>query len=142
MPKLPKDKEMICVYIDKSLAAKLRDLVKMKYEKFSGGLSKEVEDALRSWLAAHTSSTQILASKANPQPRTARVWGDVRAYLTRKYSKYYPAVLSGMTIPEGYIVEAICALRGDDDRTVKKWLGKFEKYHLIKRIGPAAYEVV
>jgi hypothetical protein len=143
MPKIPKDKTLLQVYIDKSLASSLRSLVKMKYESFRGGLSKEVEDALRSWLAAHTSSTQILVSKAaNPQPRTARVWEEVKQYLRRKYPKSYPAVISGMTIPASYIIEAISSLRGDDERTVRKWITRFEQHHLLKRIGAAAYEVI
>ena len=142
MPKIPKNKEMICIYIDKSLASGLRNLIKMKYESFRGGLSKEVEDALRSWLAAHTSSTHVSVSKANPQPRTARVWEEVKQYLRKKYPHSYPAVISGMTIPASYIIEAICSLRGDDERTIKKWITRFEQHHLLKRIGAAAYEVI
>jgi uncharacterized membrane protein len=53
MPKLPKDKAGLYVYVDKQVADKLRKLVLIKYKTIYGHLSWEVEQALRAWIADH-----------------------------------------------------------------------------------------
>jgi len=49
MPRLPKGKVQLNIYLDEELVKKLRSVVKAKYESLRG-VSKEVELALRAWL--------------------------------------------------------------------------------------------
>jgi hypothetical protein len=50
MPRLPKGKVLLQVYVSEDLAKKLKSVVKEKYESLRGGLSQEVELALKAWL--------------------------------------------------------------------------------------------
>jgi hypothetical protein len=50
MPRLPKGKVLLQVYVSEDLAKKLKSVVKEKYESLRGGLSQEVEQALRAWV--------------------------------------------------------------------------------------------
>ena len=94
MPKLPKGKTYLYVLIDEKVVDDLRKLVKMKYDSLRGGLSHEVEQALRAWLAAHTKGTQTLAMKVNPQPKVLVVWEQVKEYLRRVYD--YEGLVTGL----------------------------------------------
>jgi len=142
MPKLPKGKVQLLAYIDENLYKELRQLIKMKHEELRGALSKEVEDALRAWIAAHRSahaqSAQI--SRVNPAPRIARAWEQVREYLRSAYG--YEAVITGSQIPKKLLINAIAAVRGSDPRTIRKWLSLFEHFKLIKWIAPNVVEVI
>jgi hypothetical protein len=140
MYKIPKGKVRISVLIRKEIADKLWELIKMKYEKPHGMLSYEVEQALQAWLAAHTSGTQILAMKANPQPKIVRVWDQVKHFLRERYG--YVGFPTGAQIPKIHVIEAIAAVRGDDRRTIEGWLERFQKFKLLKPISPNVYEVV
>jgi hypothetical protein len=54
MPKVPKDKVGVYIYIDKDLMKRFRELVKAKHELLHGALSYEVEQALAHWIMEHT----------------------------------------------------------------------------------------
>jgi hypothetical protein len=140
MYKIPKDKEALHVLISKEVMRKFREIVKMKHENLRGALSYEVEQALQAWIAAHTKGTQILASKANPQPRTVRVWEQVKQFLKERYG--YAGLVTGVQIPKAHVIEAIACLRGDDRRTIDGWLERFQKYKLLKPISPNVFEVI
>jgi hypothetical protein len=140
MYKVPKGKVRICALVRKEIVDKLWELIKMKYERPHGAFSYEVEQALQAWLAAHTRGTQVLASKANPQPRTVRVWEQVKQFLKERYG--YAGFVTGVQIPKAHVIEAIACLRGDDRRTIDGWLERFQKYKLLKMISPNVFEVV
>jgi hypothetical protein len=140
MYKIPKDKTALHVLINKEVARRFRELVKMKHENLRGALSYEVEQALQAWLAAHTSGTQVLLKKTNPQPRTARVWEQVKQFLKERYG--YVALGAGAQVPKAHVIEAIACLRGDDRRTIDGWLERFQKYKLLKAISPNVFEIV
>jgi len=140
MPKLPKGKVRLEVLISEDVAKKFYELVKMKHENLRGALSYEVEQALRNWIAAHTSSTQILAKKSNPQPKALVVWERVKEYLKRRLD--IPTIVAGMQVHKSFLIEAIAAVRGEDPRTIRKWLDKFIEYKLVKPLGPNVYEVI
>jgi len=137
---LPKGKAYLCVLIDEKVVRDLRKLVKMKYNTMHGGLSWEVEQALRNWLAAHTQSTHVSAMRVNPQPKTLLVWEQVKAYLRRRFG--YAGFMTGVQIVSDHLIQAIAAVRGDDERTIKKWIKKFQEGKLIKQISFKVYEVI
>ena len=117
MYKIPKGKVRICALISEDVAKKLRELVKMKYDTMHGGLSWEIEQALRAWLATHTESTQVSATRANPQPKVLTVWEQVKDWLRRAYGYAYLA--TGAQVPREHLVKAISAVRGSDPRTIR-----------------------
>jgi len=140
MYKIPKDKAQLHVLVSKDVVRDLRELVRMKYESLRGGLSWEVEQALRAWLAAQKIGTKFLATKLNPQPKAAAVWEQVKDWLKKTYG--YVGFMTGVQIPRDHLVAAIASLRGCHPRTIKTWLENFQRYGLVKQIGPKVYEVV
>jgi hypothetical protein len=152
MPKLPKDKVLLQAYVSKDLLKKFRELVVMKHDKFHGSFSYEVEQALAHWLLEHAraqspattppsqvNGLQLEVRKLNPPIRYLRVWLEVKKYLEEKmlydFTKYRQVHIDDLKM-------AIGAVRGDEARTLRRWLGSFEKYGILKRISPKFYEVV
>jgi hypothetical protein len=155
MYKIPKDKVALHVLINKEVLKKFKELVKMKHDNFRGTLSYEVEQALLHWLLEHAraqppaaiptippsqaSGLQLEARKLNPPARFFKVWLEVRKYLEEKmlydFTKYRQIHIDDLKI-------AIGAVRGDEARTLRRWLGSFEKYGILKKISPKFYEVV
>jgi len=54
----------------------------------------------------------------------------------------YELVVSGVQIPRKHLVEAIVAVRGGQERTVRRWLREFEEFHLVKWVSPHVCEVM
>ncbi|MBM3157433.1 MAG: hypothetical protein FJ004_09140 [Chloroflexi bacterium] len=135
MPKLPKGKKAICVYIEAEFLTKFIEMVKRNNEGFFG-LSAEVEDALRSWYAIKNThhDTQI---KLNPSPKSYAVMRHIKEYLKQKYGGFTPQQVSSRDLKE-----AISAIRGNDRRTISKWLREFLKYGQIKVLNPNVYELL
>jgi len=136
------DKVQLKVYLPRSLVEELKRLALAKYGKFHGAISYEVEQALGVWLATHTQNhtKQLTLNSANPQPRVFKVWNQVKAYLREKFG--YDSIFPQQLIPRKHIVEAIAAIRGDDERTIQKWLNSFQKYQVLKWISGEVYEVL
>ena len=81
--------------------------------------------------------TQIfeIKNKVNPQPRVFSVYKNVKEYLKKQGIEYQ------CTLEK--LVEAISFTRGNDRRTVRKWLNEFSKYRCIKEISPGKiYELM
>ena len=121
------------VWIKEETDKKLRELINQKYKFYERGtLSNEVDEALRYWIKAHTNAQKI--NKINPKPRIYKVWSEVRKELVK----------------EGYIQQvplrelrrAIALIRGNDYRTIRKWLITFRRFKLIKEIAPQIYEII
>jgi len=136
------DKVQLKIYLPRNLVEELKRLTLSKYGKFHGALSYEVEQALGVWLATHTQNhtKQLVINTANPQPKVFKVWNQVKAYLKEKFG--YNSIFPQQLIPKKHIIEAITAIRGNDERTIQKWLNNFQKYQLIKWIGGEVYEVL
>jgi len=135
---IPKNKAQLLVYIDKKVLEDLRRLVKAKYDGMRG-ISWEVENALRNWIAMHMEGKEIKARRVNPAPRVFMVWRQVRDYIEGKYGKY---LFYGEQVSRSRIVEAIKNVRGFDNRTVKKWLNAFIGSGILKPIAPEVFEVL
>jgi hypothetical protein len=125
------------VYLDPFLAQKFRQFVAEQYGKVSHGLlSFEVAQALQAWMSTHKSTqTQLVHLPPNPIPNVFMVREQVKTYLkdTLGYDQIYK-------IPKSHLILAISALRGTDQRTIKKWIKLFEKYKVIKWVTPAYVE--
>jgi hypothetical protein len=134
------DKAVLRAYVSKEIYDQIRDLAWAKYGRFRGALSYEVEQALRVWLATHTQNAHKLLNAANPQPKVARVFNQVKKFLEENLG--YVAIIPGQQIPRKHIMMAIANVRGPDDRTVKKWFDAFLANKLIKMITPELYEVL
>jgi uncharacterized protein YcgL (UPF0745 family) len=139
MPKLPKDKVGVYLYIDRKLFEQFKRLCFQKYEKFHGALSYEVEQALQSWIALHTQDTHKVGA-VNPQPRVYKVFNQVKEVLKERFG--YSAIVPQLQIPRIHLVEAITCVRGVDERTVNTWMSRFQKFKLIKHVGGELFEVL
>lgn len=142
MPRLPKGKIGVYIYVDERLWDEFRRLAFMKHDAFHGVLSYELEQAIQAWLAQHThKNTQILVpNKVNPQPKVYKVFNQVKEYLKQTYG--YAAIVAGQQVPKVHLQSAIMAIRGADDRTVEKWMDRFLKAKLIKWVAGELYEIV
>jgi hypothetical protein len=145
---LEKVKKKVNLYLDGELWEEFKKLAFMKHGNFHGALSWELEQALRAWLAAHRARVEsaqgaqatLQASHVNPPPRTAKVWAQVKEYLRGRFG--YEVVVSGVQIPRKHLIEAIVAVRGGQERTIRRWLREFEAFHLVKWISPHVCEVI
>jgi len=131
-----KGRRKVTVYIDEKILEDLYSIIKVKYEGLTG-LSIEVEEALKYWIAAHTKDAQIVTEKVNPQPQVFRLKIQIEKYLRDKYNYEYL-----YQVPVVHIAEAIKALRGSDKRTIKKWLEELEKSRIIKWINQNVVEFI
>ena len=134
------DKAVLRAYVSKEIYDQIRDLAWAKYGRFRGALSYEVEQALRVWIAQHTQEAHKLLNAANPQPKVAKVFNQVKKFLEENLG--YVAIIPGQQIPRKHIMMAIANVRGPDARTVKTWFDAFLANKLIKMITPELYEVL
>lgn len=134
-------KVRIQAWISDEIDAKFRKFIQQKYKKYERGLlSYEVESALQAWIIQHTNSqTQLdIKIKPNPTPSSARVYREVKAYI----SGHYDVEFTGNTqLHEKFIIEAITTLRGNDPRTIKSWMQTFERMGLIKILARPMWEM-
>jgi len=137
MPRTPKGKVGVYIYVDEKIWQEFRDLVRQKHDEMYG-LSIEVEEALRNWLRMHTQmhTKTLVPNKVNPTPKVHQVYRQIKEYLRQKYGFVYQQV------PRRDIVEAISAIRGSDPRTIKKWFKQLLQYRLIKNIAGEVFEIV
>jgi len=152
MPKLGKGKVGLYVSISEEVLKKFKELVRMKHDRLRDALSYEVEQALAYWLLEHTHTNspatcppsqvgglKLEVRRLNPPIRYLKVWFEVKKYLEERllydFSKTRQVHVDDLRV-------AIGAVRGGDERTLKRWPETFEKYGILKRISPKFYEVV
>ena len=125
------------VYLDRDLIEEFHRFIAEQYGKVQHGMvSFEVEQAIRAWLSTHKCTQTALSHQPpNPSPRVFLAREAVKAYLRDRFG--YDSIYK---VPKSQIIEAIGAVRGVDDRTVKKWIRLFEKFHLLKWITPSVVE--
>jgi hypothetical protein len=131
------DKVQVKVYLPKSLAKKLRELIFQKYGSYKGGLlSYEVEEAVRRYISAHTNVTQI-PKGSNPIPKIHIVKEQIKEYLRQKYG-----YLMTNQVLTKHFEEAIINLRGADPRTKDKWVKALIAAGVLKILGPYQVELI
>ena len=136
------DKKQLKVWIPRELDTKFRELIQQKYTKFERGiLSYEAEMALRHWLSLHTKAQKDIVDRnlPNPTPKVRLVFASIKDYLL---SNYYYELTPGQQITTTHLKLAIENVRGNDPRTILKWLKSFHKNGLIKSVTSATWEII
>jgi hypothetical protein len=137
---LPKKK--VNLYINTEIWNEIKRLAFQKHENFHGALSTEVEEAFTNWIALHTQNhTKGTAiNKINPQPKAYNVFTQVKEYMKQNYG--YVSISSGQQVPDIHLVGGIAAVRGDDPRTLSKWIKSFIQFKIIKKVSKKVFEVI
>lgn len=132
-------KDQLKVYLPRDLIKEFREFIATFYGTHEHGMiSFEVEQALRCWLSTHKGAQIALTNKsANPTPNVFIVREAVKRYLQERFG--YDSIYK---VPKQQVIEAISAVRGTDERTIKKWIRLFEKFHVLKWITPNVVEFV
>jgi len=116
-------KEPMLVWISKDLKDELYSVVKAKYQGLRGGLSLEVEEALKFWLREHAHTN----AHKNVDPRLSRVEQKLMAILKIMRDQ---GLVQQFTKRD---FEVACAkVAGSDPRTIKKYLNWAERLGLIR----------
>jgi len=160
--RLPRGKVQLNIIIDEKVANELYNLVKIKYQGLKGGLSYEVEEALKNWLALHAQNARKNGDpERNPYngfetvevrqnnlgssvgltvpSKVHQAFDQVKEYLRTKYGyEFFP----GQQVHFKLLREAIAATRGSDGRTIERWLNTFSLFGLIKPISPNVWEIL
>jgi hypothetical protein len=118
--------------LNKELWEKFKEFAFNQHKKFKGALTYEVEEALRFWIATHTNAQTT--NKINPNPKVYIIWQQVKGILREK--GYW------LQAPLKEIRNAIALVRGNDYRTIRKWLIEFKNFKLIKEVSPQIYEII
>ena len=97
--------------------------------------------ALRHWIALHTNAQTDLDTKPmpNPTPKVQLVFAQIKEYLL---SNHYFQLVPGQQVPRLHLIKAIENVRGNDKRTVQKWLKSFHRNGLIKPVTSATWEIM
>jgi len=134
MPRVPKGKKRIEIYISEEIYRKLMEYVSAVASsegRIRGVLSEVVEAALQEYLAPRLQHTKL---HTNPSLRIRKVYGQILQAI---------ASIRGGLPPDGIIHEKILSLaisevRGSDPRTVEKWINILMRAGLLKIIGGVA----
>ena len=133
MPRLPKGKKGIYIYLDEGVYEKLMELVKRKYNGLRGALSAEVQDALVHWIEEHAQEAHKLG-RANPGlPRAQLMAREIIRYLKSK------GFISQCSIND--LTRAIEATRGSDPRTIRKWIRFLIRHKYIRPVNHRIFEI-
>jgi len=138
MPRVPKGKKMMGVYISEEILEIFKQIVKQKHPDMYG-LSAEVEDAMRLWIKQHTHehTLPLQIEKVNPAPRYFQRWLLVRKRLDYEYGGEIPHQIARSDLEDAIMKEI-----GSDRRTIMKYLRLFQRLGLIKIISAGIVEVV
>ena len=124
-------KTKLCVLIDEKVWEEFKKLALSKHNYKHGAISWELEEALRNWVATHTNAQSRCT---NPDPRVYAVWREVREVLN-EWGFFQQTTLANLT-------KAIALVRGNDPRTIRKWLRAFKQFKLVKELAPQIYEII
>jgi transposase-like protein len=144
-----KEKIEVTLRIDTELYERFVEDATIEHGKFSEEvLTHEVENAMRLWLDQVARShgggladrmRRESTTMAAGQSRVIRVFNQVKLYLARRYGII---LLPGDRVSLRHLQEAIRAVRGIQDTTVRNWLRAFEEMGLIRPVGTSAWEVL
>jgi len=127
-------------YIDAELYEQFRKAVTLRYQGYRwGAYSRAVEEAIRQWLAETTPDyEEKVISKERNDSKVVQVYGQVKRYLLQNY---YVDLRPGDRVPLGHLREAIMAVRGVHEVTVRRWLRAFHEVGLIRPAGTSVWEL-
>ena len=134
MPNVPRGKKFIQVYISEEIYNKLIDIIKTKYSKLHGALSKEVEEALKLWLRVQSSAAETNAYIFPVAPKVHRGLEKIFKAL-KELGFFHQFTLNDW-------IKACAMTVGHDPRTYKKYLKYALMFNKIKRVSGDVYQFV
>ena len=121
-------------YIPEELRVEFVNIVKSKYRSLHGGLSFEGEAALRSWVNTHKEHTQLVPIVMNPSYPHVHVIMDQIVLVLKETYGYQ------CSVPD--LKKVIGKIRGNDERTIKRWTKQLFDEKKIKWLNAMILEVV
>jgi hypothetical protein len=135
MPKVPKGKKMLLVYIDEKLYEELWNHIKSFYPgSIHGLLSVEVQNAIAHWLNEKKYQTH---TKVRMNPAIPKVQQKIDSIIRWLKENGY---VNQFTVRDWTI--ACSHTVGADPRTVNKYLNLAEKLGRVKHIVGSVYEII
>jgi len=135
VPKVPKGKKGIYIYLDEEVYDGLIALIKQKYTGLHGVLSSEVQHAIAHWIQQHESTLTQTTHKINPAiPRSHLA---ANAIVNRLRERGFHVQCSKWDL-----VKAIEVERGSDPRTVTKWMKFLVRNGYLKWLNPNVLEIL
>lgn len=130
------DKVQLLLWVDAETNTKFRQLIQQKYNQYERGLlSYEGNEALKQWVLLHTKTHKFDEAKVDSRhSKIRRVYEKVKRYIHRNYYGY-EGEITGRTVPMSQVRLAVMNIRGSDDRTIKKWIERFDQNNLIRLNG-------
>jgi hypothetical protein len=128
-------------YIDAELYENFRKAVILRYEGYyHGAYSRAIEEAIRLWLGGTTPDyEEKVISNKTANSKVVEVFNQVKQYLLQvRYMDLPP----GSKVPLTHLQEAIMAVRGVHERTVRRWLRAFHEVGLAKPVGPSVWQLL
>lgn len=137
--KLPDGKSSLTVLLRQETLTNFRKFISQKYGKYKGGLlSLETELAIQSYLSEHKLDTNTYTTSVpNPLPNYQIVKEQVREYLKTRFG-----YTQTFQINKNHLIQAIGAVRGQDNRTMRKWMKIFENNGVLKFLGTNQVELI
>ena len=136
------DKIQFKVYISANVVERFKRMISIKYPAYKQGLmSREVEEAMTRHIGIFNTqahSTQIPIDKDNPIHQVHRLKEDIKQYLV-KSGRYEE---EPRFVPNKLLEEAIGALRGLDNRTLRKWKKLLHQYGCLNSTGVSQWEIL
>ena len=136
------DKIQFKVYISARVVERFKRMISIKYPAYKQGLiSKEVEEAMTRHVGifnTQAQSTQTPIDKDNPVHQVYRLKEDIKQYLV-KSGRYEE---EPRFVPNKLLEEAIGALRGLDNRTLRKWKKLLQQYGCLNSVGVSQWEIL
>ena len=135
-------KRRIFIYVDAEVLEAFKRVLLKKHGKVWRVMGEEITSLMREWLqrngeGVHTQNAHVSCTFSSS--RTGRVWEDVKNYLRQRYG--YSLFFPGQKIPRKHIVSAISEVRGNDSRTVRKWVKRFIEEGVLRWNGGEVFEV-
>ena len=135
-------KRKVHIYINEEVLERFKKTLLKKYGTIWRVMGEEVERMIVEWLqrngeGVHTQDAHVSCTFSSS--RTGRVWEDVKNYLRQRYG--YGLFFPGQKIPRKHIVSAISEVRGNDSRTVRKWVKRFIEEGVLRWNGGEVFEV-
>lgn len=130
------------VRISPELDTRFRQFIAEKYGTYEKGLlSHEVSEAMKQWMALHTTAQKSLLPPMgpNPTPKVSIAYQRVKQVIQ---SAYEMPLRPGQEVPKKIIEDAILTAKGHDPRTILNWFKTFHRMGLIKPTQGSLWEVL
>ena len=133
-------------WIPTDLNNKFREIITQKFPKYGKAqLSKVLIQAIELYIRTNNTqqhNTRRVQGSKTKAFKIITVWKDVKDYIIKNGFVDEYDIPRGAKLPDKLIQAAIEFIRGEDQRTVEKWIETFLKHEIIKKTGAHQYEVL